>query len=162
MRQGCYTRTLLFADLSPIVFALLFILLLGSMQGPQFVVPVSLEGIGYQPVRRIHVKVASLSQISLIPGSLDLLLAQTVHLIQSGLHLLLDGERDFQCQRSDRVDEKLTDSLVQVLTQDMLAYQHDVVGSVALAGILRHDLGLPRVVTNRHPAATDPTDIQAL
>jgi hypothetical protein len=72
------------------------------------------------------VKVASLSQISLIPGSLDLLLAQTVHLIQSGLHLLLDGERDFQRQRSDRVDEKLTDSLVQVLIQDMLTYQHDV------------------------------------
>jgi hypothetical protein len=37
-----------------------------------------------------------------------------------------------------------------------------VVGSVALAGILRHDLGLPRMVTNRHPAATDPTDSQAL
>src|SRR5712691_9355909 len=110
MCQGRDTRTLLFADRSPIVFALLLILLLGSMQCPQFVVPVGLEGISYQPVRRIHVKVASLSQISLILGSLDLLLAQTVHLIQSGLHLLLDGERDFQRQRSDRVDEKLTDS----------------------------------------------------
>jgi hypothetical protein len=61
----------LFADLSPIVFALLLILLRGSMQDPQFVVPVSLEGIGYKAVRRVHVKVASLSQISLIPGSLD-------------------------------------------------------------------------------------------
>src|SRR5216683_878324 len=162
MRQGRDTRLLLFADLSPIVFALLLILLLGSMQCPQFAVPVGLEGISYQPVRGIHMKVAPLSQISLIPGSLDLLLAQTVHLIQSGLHLLLDGERDFQRQRSDRVDEKLTDSLVQVLTQDMLAYQHDMVGSIALTGILRHDLGLPRVVTDRHPAATDPTDSQAL
>jgi hypothetical protein len=45
MRQGCDTRTLLFADLSPIVFALLLILLLGCMQCPQFVVPVGLEGI---------------------------------------------------------------------------------------------------------------------
>ena len=132
------------------------------MQCPQFVVPVGLEGIGYETVCGIDVKVTPLSQISLIPGSLDLLLAQTVHLIQSGLHLLLDGERDFQRQRSDGVDEKLADSLVQLLTQDMLAYQDDVFGSIALAGILRHDLALPRMVTNRHPAATDPADSQAL
>src|ERR1700694_703634 len=127
MRQCSDTRMLLFADLSPIVFALLLILLLGSMQCPQFVVPVGLERIGYQPVRRVHMKVAPLSQISLIPGSLDLLLAQTVQLIPSCLHLFLDGERDFQRQGSDGIDEKLADSLVQVLTQDMLAYQDDVV-----------------------------------
>jgi hypothetical protein len=157
MRQGCDTRTLLFVDLSPIVFALV-ILLLGCMQRPQFVVPVGLEGIGYETVRWIYVKVASLSQVSLIPGSLNLLVAQTVHFIQSGLHLLLDGERDFQRQRSDRVDKKLTHSLVQVLTEDMLAYRDEVVGSIALAYILRHDLGLPRVVTDRHPAATDTAD----
>ena len=53
MRQGRDTRLLLFADLSPIVFALLLILLLGSMQDSQFVVPVSLEGIGYKAVRRV-------------------------------------------------------------------------------------------------------------
>jgi len=79
-----------------------------------------------------------------------------------GLHLLLDGKSDFPRQMSDRVDEKLTDRLVQALTQDMLAYLHDVVGSVELADTLRHDLGLPRRVTNRHPAATDPTDSPAL
>src|SRR6266849_5467203 len=162
MCQGRDTRTLLFADRSPIVFALLLILLLGSMQRPQFVVPVGLEGIRYQPIRRIHVKVAPLSQIGLIPGSLDLLFAQPVHLIQSDLHFLLDGKRDFQRQGSDGLDEKLADSLVQVLTQDMLAYQDDVVSSIALTRILRHDLGLPRVVTDRHPAATDTTDSQAL
>jgi hypothetical protein len=155
MRQGGDTRTLLFADLSPIVFALLRILLLGCMQSPQFVVPVGLEGISYETVRGIDVKVALLSEIGLIPGTLNLLLAQTIHLVQSGLHLLLDGEGDFQRQGSDGVDEKLADSLVQVLAHDMLAYQDDVVGSIALTRILRHDLCLPRVVTDRHPAATD-------
>ena len=43
MCQDRDTRTLLFADLSPIVFALLLILLLGGMQCPQFVVPVGLS-----------------------------------------------------------------------------------------------------------------------
>src|SRR5258708_7210471 len=124
MSQGCDTSTLLFADLSPIIFALLLILLLGGIECAQFIVPVRLERIGYQPIRRIDVKVASLSEFGLIPGALNLLLAQTIHLIQSGLHLLLDGERDFQRQGSDCVAEKLTDSLVQVLTQNMLAY-HD-------------------------------------
>src|SRR5262249_20178873 len=81
------------ADRRPIILALLLILLLGGIQCAKFVVPVRLEGIGYKSVRRIDVKVASLSQIGLISGSLDLLLAQTVHLIQSGLNLLLDGER---------------------------------------------------------------------
>ena len=47
MRQGRDTRLLLFADLSRIVFALLLILLLGSMQCPQFAVPVGLEGISW-------------------------------------------------------------------------------------------------------------------
>ena len=162
MCQGRDTRTLLFADRSPIILALLLILLLGSWQCPQFVVPVSLEGISYQPVRGVHMKVAPLSQIGLIPGSLDLLFAQPVHLIQSGLHLLLDGKRDFQRQGRDGVDEKLADSLVQVFTQDMLAYQDDVVGSIALTCILRHDLRLPGMATDRHPAATDTTDSQAL
>ena|SRR3989442_255600 len=136
MRQGRDTRTLLFADRCLIILALLLILLLSGIQCPKFVVPVGLDGIGYQPVRRVHVQVAPLSQIGLIPGSFDLLLAQPVHLIQSGLHLLLDGERDFERQGSDRVDEKLADGLVKVLTKDMLAYRDNVVGSVALAGIL--------------------------
>ena len=91
---------------------------------------------------------------------------QTTGVLPSGRndHRLasLDGKRDFPRQMSDRVDEKLTDRLVQALTQDMLAYRHHVVGSVELADTLRHDLGLPRRVTNRHPAATDPTDSPAL
>src|SRR6202022_4446401 len=93
MRQSLDTRTLLFADLSPIILALLLILLLSGIQCPQFVVPVSFEGIGYQPIRRIYVKITSLSEIGLIAGALHLFLAQTIHLIQSGLHFLLDGER---------------------------------------------------------------------
>ncbi len=58
MRQGHNTRTLLFADRCLIVFALLFILLLSGIQCPKFVVPLGLERIRNQPVRRVHVKVA--------------------------------------------------------------------------------------------------------
>jgi hypothetical protein len=76
MRQGRDIRTLLFADRSLIVFALLLILFLGGRQCPKFAVPVSLKGIGYKPVCRVHLKVASLSQIGLIPGSLNLLSAE--------------------------------------------------------------------------------------
>src|SRR5450432_2042458 len=162
MGQGYDTRTLLFADRSLIVFALLLILLLSGLQCPKFLVPVGLERIRYQPVRRVHVKVAPLCQVGFIPGALDLLLAQTIHLIQSGLHLLLDGQRDFQGQGSDCFDEKLADGLVQVLTKDMLAYRDDVVGSIALASILGHDFRLSRVVADGHSAAADATDSQAL
>jgi hypothetical protein len=48
MRQGRDIRTLLFADRSLIVFALLLILFLGGRQCPKFAVPVSLKGIGYK------------------------------------------------------------------------------------------------------------------
>src|SRR5712692_4767428 len=162
MRQRRNARTLLFADRSPVNLALLLILLLSGIQCPQLVVPVGLERIRYKPVRRVHVKVAALRQIGLIPRSLDLLLTQTVHLFQLGLNLLLDGEGDFQRQGRNRVDEKPADSLIQVLTEDMLAYRDDVVGSVTLAHILRHGLGLSRVIANHHPAATDAADNQAL
>jgi hypothetical protein len=158
MSQSSDIRTLLFTDLSPIVLALLLLLLLGCLQCPQFVVPVGFEGIGYQTVRGIDVKVTPLSQIGLIPGTLHWLLAQTIHLVPSGWHLLLDGKRDLQRQGSNCVDEKLADSLIQVLTQDMLAYRDEGVGSIALAHIIRHDLHLSRVVTDCHPAATDTAD----
>ena len=107
-------------------------------------------------------QVSPLREIGLIAGSLDLLLAQTIHLIQSGLHLLLDGERDFQRQGGDRLDKQLADGLVQVLTKDMLTCRDNVIGSVALAGILRYELRLPRVVADCHAAAADATDDQAL
>jgi hypothetical protein len=121
MGQGYDTRPLLFTERDTIILALLLILLLGRIQCPKLVVPFRLEGIGDEPVRGVYVKVASLSQISLVPGPLDLFLAQVVHLIQSGLNLLLDGERNFQCQRGDGVDEKLADGMVKVLTENMLA-----------------------------------------
>jgi hypothetical protein len=108
------------------------------------------------------VKVASLSQIGLIAGPFNLLLAQAVYLIQPGLNLLLDAKRDFQRQRRDRTDQNLSDRLVKVLTVDVLAHRDDVVGSVALAYILRHQLRLSHVIANRHPTATDAADHQAL
>lgn len=162
MRQRRDARTLLFADHSPVDFTLLLILLLSGIQCPKLVVPVGLERIRYKPVRGINVKVAALRQIGLIPRSLDLLLTQTVHFFQLGLNLLLDGQRDFQRQGRDRVDEKLADRLIKMLTEDMLAYRDDVVGSITLAHILRHDLRLSGVVSNHHPAATDTADNQAL
>src|SRR6516162_4169490 len=121
MRQGGDTGTLLFADRSLILFVLLLVLLLGGIQGPKFVVPLRFQRIGYQPVRGVDVQVASLRQVSFIAGSLHLLFTQTVHLLPAGLHLLLDGECDFQRQGSDGVDEKLADGLVQLLPEDMLA-----------------------------------------
>lgn len=63
MGQRHDARMLLFADCSPINRALLFILLLSGIQCSKLVVPVGLEGIRYQPVRRIDVKVAALRQI---------------------------------------------------------------------------------------------------
>ena len=71
-------------------------------------------------------------------------------------------ERDFQRQGSDRVDEKLAHSLIDVLSQNALAYQDDVVGAIALTYILWNELCGSYVVTDGHPAATDATHSQAL
>jgi hypothetical protein len=46
--------------------------------------------IGYQAVGGIDVKVTSLSEIGLISRTLNLPFAQLVHVVQSGLNLLLD------------------------------------------------------------------------
>jgi hypothetical protein len=44
----------------------------------------------------------------------------------------------------------------------MLTYRDDVIYSVALAEILRHELGLPRVVADGHAGAADAADNQTL
>ena len=157
MRQSHDTATLLFADDATILLALLLILLLSGVQGPQFVIPVGLERIGDQAVGRVDVQVASLREIGLIPSTLHLLLAQMVHLLPSGLNLLLDLERDFQREGSDRVEQKLADRLVDLLPQEPLADLNDMVGAGALTHILRSELGLALVVTDGHAVATDPT-----
>ena len=69
MGQGYDTRPLLFTERNTIILALLLALLLGRIQCPKLVVPFRLEGIGDEPVRGVYVKVASLSQISLVPGA---------------------------------------------------------------------------------------------
>src|SRR5215469_5746674 len=162
MRQSHDTRTLLFAYGDAIFLTLLLILLLGGVPCTQFVIPVGLQGIGYQAVCRIDVQVASLSQIGLIPSTLHLLFTQKVHLIQPGLDLLLDLECNFQRQGGDYLDEKLADSLVDVLPQNALAYRNDMVGPFALTHILWSELARSHVVTNSHSAATNPTHSQAL
>jgi hypothetical protein len=96
MGQGCNTRTLLLTDCSQIILAPLLILLLSGIERPKFVVPIGLQGIGYQPVRGVHVKIPSLGCIGFVSGALDCFLAQSVYLIESGLNLLLHSKRDFQ------------------------------------------------------------------
>jgi hypothetical protein len=71
----------LLTDGHPITLTLLLILLLGCLHCSQLIIPVGLERISDQPVRRVHVKIASLGQVSFVLCSLDCFLAESVHLI---------------------------------------------------------------------------------
>ena len=76
-------RSALFIESRPVSFALLFVPFLSLGQGPQLVVPIRLQCVGNEPIVRIHLHVSSLGEVRLVPGALNLLVAQLIRLVQT-------------------------------------------------------------------------------
>jgi hypothetical protein len=146
----------------PIILTALLVLLVGRIQCPELIIPVGLQRIGDKPVRRVDMQIPPLGQVRFVLSSLHCLLPQPVHLVQPGLDFLLNRKRDFQRERRHCVDEQPRYCLVNVFSEYALANRDEMVGAVALADVLRNELRLSGVVTNRHSAAAKTTDRQAL
>ena len=74
----------------------------------------------------------------------------------------MDRERDFECQRSDAFYQQSADGVIDVVSDDTLAYRYGMLDAVALADVFGHKTVFARVVPNRHPAPADSTDHQSL
>jgi hypothetical protein len=56
----------------------------------------------------------------------------------------------------------LAHGIIDVISDNALAYRYGVFDTVALTDVLGHEALLARVVSNRHPAPAEATDHQAL
>lgn len=78
---------------------------MGVAELTEGVVPVGFEVVGHEAVVGVDGEVAAAGQLGPVPGALDVAAAQGVGLVGSCFELGLDGERDFQGQRRDGVEE---------------------------------------------------------
>ena len=58
--------------------------------------------------------------------------------------------------------QKSADGVIDVVSDDTLAYRDGMFDAVALADVFGHETLLAGVIPDRHPAPADPTDHQAL
>ena len=113
-------------------------------------------------MRGIDEQIASLGQVGFIARSLHLFLAKLIYFLDSCLEFLLDRQSDFERERSHAFHQKLTHSVIDLVSNNPLAYRYDMFNAVALADVLGHEALLACVISNRHPASASSTDHQPL
>ena len=69
----------------------------------------------------MHPSEAILREFSFVAGSLDVLLSETIGLVHARLDLGLNGQRHFQVQWRERVDQEIADGGIQCFAVHALA-----------------------------------------
>ena len=96
----------------PVRLLLLFAVVLGLRQRAELVVPVRFQSIGDQTIARIDLQVATLGEVGLVAGAFDLLLPQSIGIVESLLQFVLDGKSDFQGHERHHLQKQLADGVV--------------------------------------------------
>ena len=99
----------------------MLVLVLGGLEGAEGVVPVGLERVGDEPVVGIDGEVAAAGELGPLAGALDVAAAESVGFVGARFQLGLDGERDLERERGDRVEQQLADRGVDAVAGDRLA-----------------------------------------
>ena len=73
----------------------------------QRVVPIRLQGVGYEPVVRVDAQVTPPSGLGMVMGAFDVATPQLIGLSSAGLDLGLDPEGDLEGERGDRLENEL-------------------------------------------------------
>ena len=90
-------------------------------------------------------------------------MTQPIGLVQSGLDLLLDGERQLERHRRDGLDEQRADGGIDRGAHDALAQWVTEEATAPDAHVVRDEVSGPAcVVVNVHPLATEPAHGAAL
>jgi hypothetical protein len=64
------------------------------------------------------------------------LASQAIHFLGARFQFVLHGQRNFQCQRANGLDQQLADGTVERATHNALADGSCVFDAVTLAGVL--------------------------
>ena len=149
-------------QLQPVGLPLPLVGLLRLRQRPQGLVPVGLQFGGHQPVLGIDPQVPTAGQLSLIPGTVDLLVTQTIRLVPAYLELLLHGQRHLQGERGDPLHQQAPHRLVERPARNALTDRLAAGDARALAHIGGPEGPVPQMVPHRHPLAADAAHHEAL
>ena len=137
-------------------------LLLSFLQHAQLLVSIGFQRAGHQPIIRVDAHVAALSQIRLVASTFHLLLAQSLHLVQSSLQFLLHGERRFDGYRRYDFHEQLPYGLVHIFAGNPLAHRLRIIDGSSVTDIVRHAAPSANMVNHLHALAADAADHQTL
>lgn len=161
--QGEDALTLVVVHGEPIGIALALVILLGHPQGTQFRVPVGLERIGDESIRRIDLHVAVPRLVGLDLRTLDLAVPRAISLLDPSRDLFLHGKRQLEGHRRDRLDEQLAHGGIDVGADDALAHRVAQALAAAEAQVVGSELAAAAVaVVHVHPAAAQPAQHTAL
>jgi hypothetical protein len=150
---------LLLVDNEAIGGAPALVILLGFSEGAQLYVPVGLQRIGDQTMRRVHLHVTVTGAIGLVLGSLDLEAAQAIGLIKTGRNLLLHGKSELERHGGDGLDEQFADRGVDPGSENALAMRIGEEPASPHAYIVcHHDAVATVIIVHIHAAATQAAD----
>ena len=97
--------------------------------------------------------------IGLVLCSFDLPVTQAIGLVMTSRYLRLNGEREFERQRGDGLDEQLANRSIDPCPQDALAQGVTEKPSATREHVVRDEFATPtRVVVHVHAAAAQPAD----
>src|SRR6266511_2268482 len=108
---------------------------LGVAVSAEGVVPVGFEGVGDQPVGGVDGEVAAAGQVGVVAGTFDGGGAELIGLVCSVFEFGGDGERGFDGQWGEGVDEQRPDGGVDARAGDGLAVRPTVFDLVVLADV---------------------------
>ena len=124
-------------------------------QRAQFVVPISFEGIGHQPIVRIDAEVTALCEFGLVSCSRDVCLTRSVCFVETGLQFLLDGEGYFHCHWTHGLNQDVANGPVDRRSGYALANGHSMPDAGPLADIFGPEKSPPGMVTDSHSIPAD-------
>ena len=131
------------------------VVVLGGLQLAQSVVPVGFEAVGHEPVVGVHGQVAAAGELGAVAGAFDVAAPQGIGFLGAGFEFGLHGERDFEGEGGDGVQQELADGGVDAGAGDGLTAWPAGLDGFADALVVGHLDAAALVVAHGHapPAA---------
>jgi len=141
------------------------VLLLQGFESAQLLVPIGLQGIGDETMIRIALQKAPTLEFRFVARPFQLLLTQSIGLLDAPADLVLDSEGDLDRSGRDGTQQHFPDRGVYVTSENRLTRFSGATHDVLCADVVRQKpISEPRVllITRAHPAAASAADHVAL
>jgi hypothetical protein len=126
------------------------------------VVPIGLQGVGYESVVGIDGEVSATGELGAVACPLDVATPEPIGLVGARLELRLDRERDFQSEGGDSVKEELAYGGVDRGARDCVTGRKAVLDGHSHAPVLGNLDAAAEVIADGHAPSASATDGEPL